>query len=42
MMYLDGPTADEMSEVLGIGSNAINVRISRPKQKFNDAYLEEG
>jgi len=39
-MYMDGLTADEMSGVLGITVNAINVRINRMKQKFNDAYVE--
>ncbi len=39
MMYLDGLAADEMSSVLGISDNAINVRINRLKQKFNDAYV---
>jgi RNA polymerase sigma-70 factor (ECF subfamily) len=39
MMYLDGLAADEMSSVLGISDNAINVRISRLKQKFNDDYV---
>jgi RNA polymerase sigma-70 factor, ECF subfamily len=40
MMYMDGLTADEMSGVLGISGNAINVRINRMKQKFNDIYVE--
>ena len=40
MMYLDGLTAEEISAVLGITGNAINVRINRMKQKFNDAYVE--
>jgi RNA polymerase sigma-70 factor, ECF subfamily len=40
MMYMDGLTADEMSGVLGITGNAINVRINRMKQKFADAYVE--
>ena len=40
MMYLDGLTADEMSSVLGISDNAINVRINRLKQKFRDKYVE--
>jgi RNA polymerase sigma-70 factor, ECF subfamily len=40
MMYLDGLTADEMSGVLGIGANAISVRITRLRQKFSDAYIE--
>jgi RNA polymerase sigma-70 factor (ECF subfamily) len=40
MMYMDGLTADEMSGVLGISANAINVRINRMKHEFNDAYVE--
>jgi RNA polymerase sigma-70 factor (ECF subfamily) len=40
MMYMDGLTADEMSEVLGIAANAVNVRINRLKQKFSDAYID--
>lgn len=40
MMYLDGLTADEMSRVLGISGNAINVRVNRLKQKFADAYVD--
>jgi RNA polymerase sigma-70 factor (ECF subfamily) len=40
MMYLDGLTADEMSGVLGISANAINVRINRLKQKFSDTYID--
>jgi len=40
MMYMDGLTTDEMSGVLGITGNAINVRINRMKQRFNDAYVE--
>ena len=40
MMYMDGLTADEISGVLGITGNAINVRINRMKQKFNDTYVE--
>ena len=40
MMYLDGLTADEMSKVLGISSNAVNVRVNRLKQKFSDAYVD--
>jgi RNA polymerase sigma-70 factor (ECF subfamily) len=40
MMYMDGLTADEMSGVLGITANAINVRINRLKQKFSDAYVD--
>jgi RNA polymerase sigma-70 factor (ECF subfamily) len=40
MMYMDGLTSDEMSAVLGITGNAINVRINRMKQRFTDAYVE--
>jgi RNA polymerase sigma-70 factor, ECF subfamily len=40
MMYMDGLTAEEMSGVLGITANAINVRINRLKQKFSDAYVD--
>jgi len=39
-MYLDGLTADEMSEVLGISGNAVNARFNRLKQKFSDAYVD--
>jgi RNA polymerase sigma-70 factor (ECF subfamily) len=39
MMYMDGLTADEMSGVLGITADAINVRINRLKQKFSDDYV---
>jgi RNA polymerase sigma-70 factor, ECF subfamily len=39
MMYLDGMTAEEMEEVLGVKVNAINVRISRIKQKYIEAYV---
>jgi RNA polymerase sigma-70 factor (ECF subfamily) len=40
MMYMDGLTAVEISGVLGITNNAVNVRINRIKQKFSDAYVE--
>ena len=40
MMYMDGLTAEEMSGVLGITCNAINVRLNRMKQKFTEAYVE--
>jgi len=40
MMYLDGLTGDEMSRVLGISSNAVNVRVNRLKQKFSDTYVD--
>jgi RNA polymerase sigma-70 factor, ECF subfamily len=40
MMYMDGLTAEEMSRILGNTANAINVRINRMKQKFDDDYVE--
>ena len=40
MMYLDGLSTEAMGEVLGISANAINVRISRMKQKFVATYVE--
>jgi RNA polymerase sigma-70 factor, ECF subfamily len=40
MMYLDGLTASEMSSVLGISDNAINVRINRLKEKFSETYID--
>jgi RNA polymerase sigma-70 factor (ECF subfamily) len=40
MMYMDGLTAGDMSGVLGISESAINVRISRIKQRFSEAYIE--
>lgn len=40
MMYLDGLTTEEMSGILGIGTNAISVRINRLKQKFSDTYID--
>jgi RNA polymerase sigma-70 factor (ECF subfamily) len=40
MMYMDGLTAVEISDVLGITDNAVNVRITRMKQKFSDTSVE--
>jgi RNA polymerase sigma-70 factor (ECF subfamily) len=40
MMYMDGLAAGEMSGVLGITENAINVRINRIKQRFSEAYID--
>jgi len=40
MMYLDGLTAEEMSGVLGISANAVNVRINRLKQKFSEMHID--
>jgi len=41
MMYLDGLSGQEMTEVLGIKLNAIQVRISRLKKAFTNRYVEE-
>jgi RNA polymerase sigma-70 factor (ECF subfamily) len=40
MMYLDGLNAAEMSSVLGVSENAINVRINRLKQTFSETYID--
>ena len=40
MMYLDGLTAAEMENVLGIKANAISVRISRMKAKFEAQFVD--
>ena len=40
MMYMDGLTSGEMSGVLGITENAINVRINRIKLRFSEAYID--
>ena len=40
MMYLDGLTGAEMSTVLGMKLNAIQVRINRLKQTFINRYVE--
>jgi RNA polymerase sigma-70 factor, ECF subfamily len=40
IMYLDGLSGQEMTEVLGIQLNAIQVRISRLKKAFADRYME--
>ncbi len=40
MMYLDGLTAVEMESVLGVKANAINVRISRLKGKFEEQFVD--
>lgn len=40
MMYMDGLGAGDMSGVLGITENAINVRINRMKQRFSDDYVD--
>jgi RNA polymerase sigma-70 factor (ECF subfamily) len=40
MMYLDGLNGQEMSSVLGMKLNAVQVRINRLKKMFSDRYLE--
>ena len=40
MMYLDGLTAQEMSQALGVSSGAIAVRINRMKAKFKREYVD--
>ena len=40
MMYLDGLSGHEMSQVLGMKTNAIQVRITRLKTTFAKRYLE--
>ncbi len=40
MMYLDGLTGAEMESVLGVTANAINVRVSRLKQKFEGQFVD--
>lgn len=40
MMYIDGLTANEMENVLGIKANAIKVRISRLKIKFQEQFID--
>lgn len=40
MMYLDGLSAKEMADILGIKLNAVQVRINRMKQKFTKTYVE--
>jgi RNA polymerase sigma-70 factor (ECF subfamily) len=40
MMYLDGLNGQEMSSVLGMKLNTVQVRINRLKQMFSDRYLE--
>lgn len=38
MMYLDGLTTEEMQLVLGVNGNAINVRVSRIRDKFSRTH----
>lgn len=40
MMYLDGLSAREMSQALGVSSNAIAVRINRMKSKFKQEHVD--
>lgn len=40
MMHLDNLSANEIADVLGIKTNAVQVRINRLKQKFNDRYVD--
>ena len=40
MMYLDGLNGQEMSSILGMKLNAVQVRINRLKKMFSDRYLE--
>jgi len=39
MMYLDGLTSENISEVVGISANAVRVRIKRIKTTFEDQYI---
>lgn len=39
MMYVDGFSSNEMESVLGIKANAIKVRVSRLKAKFNEQFI---
>jgi RNA polymerase sigma-70 factor (ECF subfamily) len=41
MMYLDGLSATDTSDVIGISSNAISVRIKRIKTAFETQYIGE-
>ena len=41
MMYLDGLNGQEMSSILGMKLNAVQVRINRLKKMFSERYLEE-
>ena len=41
MMYLDGFSTEAMKEVLGISANALNVRVSRIKEKFSATFVDE-
>ena len=41
MMYLDGLSSEETSEVLGISANAVRSRLKRVKQEFEQQYIGE-
>lgn len=41
MMYLDGLSGDDMAVVLGMKTNAIQVRINRIKKQFAERYVSE-
>jgi len=41
MMYLDGFTSEEITEVVGISANAVRLRIKRIKTTFEDQYIGE-
>ncbi|WP_448566453.1 RNA polymerase sigma factor [Thalassotalea ganghwensis] len=41
MMYLDGLSSDETSDVLGISGNAVRSRLKRIKQEFEQQYIGE-
>lgn len=40
IMYLDGLNGQEIADVLGVSTNAVQVRISRLKKIFTDRYME--
>jgi len=40
MMYLDGLKGQEISSILGVKINTVQVRINRLKKMFSDRYLE--
>lgn len=40
LMYLDGLTAEQIGQVLGIKPNAISVRVNRIKEKFSAIYVD--
>lgn len=41
MMYLDGLSATDMAEVIGISPNAISARVKRIKTTFEQQYIGE-